>query len=53
MLRVWLCRSCAGPALRCLAIQLLRAAVAWVAAMAAHAAVDFVQVVYLVLPVTR
>lgn len=48
-----LCRSAAGirVALLSLAIHLMTVIVAWGAAMAAHASVDFVHVLFLVLPV--
>ena len=48
-----LCRSAAGirVALLSLAIHLMTVIVAWGAAMAAHAAVDFVHVLFLFLPV--
>ena len=48
-----LCRSAAGVRVAALsfAVHFMTVAVAWGAAMAAHATVDFVQVLFLVLPV--
>jgi uncharacterized membrane protein YbhN (UPF0104 family) len=49
-----LCGSVAGARVAALSfvIQLMTATLAWSVAIAAHAAIDFVQVVFLVLPVT-